>query len=193
MADVPEPPRGELVLYQTKDGRTRVECRFEQETIWLTQALIAELFQKDVRTISEHLQNIFQEGKLAPEATIRKFRIVRREGQRNVARAIEQYNLDVILAVGYRVRSLRGTLFRRWATERLSEYLVKGLAMDDERLKNPPIFGMNAVYKRKRVNRRKSLARASGLYEFAANISQGYDQGPHLQLKRDSNRFGSRA
>ena len=147
MSNVPEAPKGELVLYQTEDGRTHIECRFEQETIWLTQALMAELFQKDVRTISEHLQNIFEEGELASEATIRKFRIVRREGQRDVARVIEHYNLDAILAVGYRVRSSRGTQFRRWATERLSEYLVKGFTMDDQRLKNPPIFGMNAIYK----------------------------------------------
>ena len=130
--------RSELVLYQTEDGRTRIECRFEGETIWLTQALIAELFQKDVRTINEHLVNIFDEGELSPEATIRKLRIVRTEGNREVARDIEHYNLEAILAVGYRVRSRRGTQFRQWATARLSEYLVKGFTMDDERLKNPP-------------------------------------------------------
>ncbi len=135
------PPSGEIVLYQTEDGRTRVECRFQDETIWLTQALIAELFQKDVRTINEHLQNIYEEAELDPAATIRKFRIVRREGKREVAREIEHYSLDAILAIGYRVRSPRGTQFRRWATERLREYLVKGFVMDDERLKNPPVAG----------------------------------------------------
>ena len=128
----------ELILYQTEDGRTRIECRFEGETIWLTQALIAELFQKDVRTINEHLVNIFDECELSREATIRKLRIVRTEGNREVARDIEHYNLEAILAVGYRVRSRRGTQFRQWATARLSEYLVKGFTMDDERLKNPP-------------------------------------------------------
>ncbi len=135
------PPEGEIVLYQTEDGRTRIDCRFEHETIWLTQAQIAELFQKDVRTINEHLQNIYEEDELAEAATIRRFRIVRREGKRKVAREIEHYSLDAILAVGYRVHSPRGTQFRRWATERLREYLVKGFTMDDERLRNPPVEG----------------------------------------------------
>ena len=137
----PALPTGEIVLYQTEDGRTRVECRFVDETLWLSQALIAELFQKDVRTVNEHLQNIYEEGEIEEQATIRKFRIVRREGPREVEREIEHYNLDAILAVGYRVRSERGTQFRRWATERLSEYLVKGFTMDDLRLKNPPVAG----------------------------------------------------
>jgi len=139
--DEPAPPTGEIVLYKTEDGRTRVECRFVDETLWLTQALIAELFQKDVRTVNEHLRNIYAEGEIEAGATIRKFRIVRREGLRDVEREIEHYNLDAILAVGYRVRSERGTQFRRWATERLSEYLVKGFTIDDQRLKNPPVEG----------------------------------------------------
>jgi hypothetical protein len=140
MADKPV-PLGEIVLYQTEDGLTRIECRFVDETIWLSQVLMAELFQKDVRTINEHLQNIYEEGELDPEATIRKFRIVRREGTREVAREIDHYSLPAVLAVGYRVRSERGTQFRRWATERLEEYLVKGFTMDDQRLKNPPVEG----------------------------------------------------
>lgn len=134
-------PTGEIIVYQTEDGKTRVECRFELETMWLSQALIGELFQVSVPTVNEHLKNIYDEAELPPEATIRKFRIVRREGQRDVTRLIEHYNLDAILAVGYRVRSERGTQFRRWATERLREYLVKGFTMDDERLKNPPVEG----------------------------------------------------
>ncbi|MCL2777408.1 MAG: virulence RhuM family protein [Polyangiaceae bacterium] len=129
------PPKSELILYQTEDGRTRIECRFEGETIWLTQSLIAELFDKDVRTINEHLVNIYEEDELSREATIRKFRIVRTEGNRSVSREIEHYNLDVVLAVGYRVRSHRGTQFRQWATARLTEYLVKGFTLDDQRLK----------------------------------------------------------
>ena len=131
-------PKSEIILYQTEDGQTRIQCRFENETLWLTQSFIAELFQKDVRTINEHLVNIFEEGELNREATIRNFRIVRLEGKRQVTREIEHYNLEAILAVGYRVRSHRGTQFRQWATARLSEYLVKGFVMDDERLKNPP-------------------------------------------------------
>lgn len=130
--------QGEIVLYRTEDGQTRLECRFVNNTIWLTQRLIGELFQVSVPTVNEHLANIFNEGELEPEATIRKFRIVQREGMREVARQIEHYNLDVIIAVGYRVRSSRGTAFRQWATERLGEYLVKGFTLDDQRLKNPP-------------------------------------------------------
>jgi hypothetical protein len=128
----------EIVLYQTADGRTRIECRFEGETIWLSQKVIGELFQKDVRTINEHIQNVFAEGELQRGPTIRKFRIVQQEGSRNVEREVDFYNLDVIISVGYRVKSHRGTQFRQWATARLKEYLVKGFTMDDERLKNPP-------------------------------------------------------
>lgn len=134
-------PSGEFLLYETEDGRTRVECRFTEDTLWLTQALMAELFQVKVPTVNEHLKGIFAEGELQPEATIRKFLIVRQEGARQVSRNLDHYNLDAILAVGYRVRSPRGTQFRRWATERLKEFLVKGFTLDDERLKNPPVAG----------------------------------------------------
>lgn len=133
---------GEVVLYQTEDGQTRIECRFVEGALWLSQALIAELFQKDVRTVNEHLQNIYAEGELDAGATIRKFRIVRSEGNRSVARLIEHYHLTAILAVGYRVKSPRGTAFRQWATARLEEYLRKGFVLDDERLKNPPGHGV---------------------------------------------------
>ena len=131
-------PQSSIILYQTEDDRTRIECRFEEETLWLTQALIAELFQVAVPTVNEHLKGIYADGELPAEGTIRKFRIVRREGSREVSREIEHYSLPAILAVGYRVRSPRGTQFRQWATARLSEYLVKGFTMDDERLKHPP-------------------------------------------------------
>jgi hypothetical protein len=107
----------------------------EDETVWLTQKLMAELFQKDVRTINEHIRNIYEEGELAPEATIRKFRIVQTEGSRQVSRKVDFYNLDVIISVGYRVKSHRGTQFRQWATQRLREYIIKGFTLDDERLK----------------------------------------------------------
>lgn len=132
---------GEFLLYETEDGRSRVECRFVEDSLWLTQALMAELFQVKVPTINEHLKTLYSEGEIQPEATIRKFLIVRQEGSRRVNRNIDHYNLDAILAVGYRVRSTRGTQFRRWATERLSEYLVKGFTLDDLRLKNPPVAG----------------------------------------------------
>jgi hypothetical protein len=132
------PPQSEIILYQTEDGHTRIQCRIDQDTIWLTQAQMAELFQIGVNTVNHHLKEIYDDGELQPEATIRNYRIVRTEGRREVARPIDHYNLQVILAVGYRVRSHRGIQFRQWATERLTEYLVKGFAMDDERLKNPP-------------------------------------------------------
>jgi hypothetical protein len=135
------PPTGEIVLYPTEDGRSRVECRFAGETVWLTQALMAELYAISIPTVNEHLKGIYEDQELDPEATIRKFRIVRREGDREVARNLDHYSLDAILAVGYRVRSPRGAQFRRWATERLGEYLVKGFTLDDERLKNPPVAG----------------------------------------------------
>ena len=112
-------PKSEIVLYQTEDNRTRIEVRLENETVWLTQKLLAELFQKDVRTINEHIQNIFEEGELAPESVIRKFRITAADGK---AYATQHYNLDVIIAVGYRVESHRGTQFRQWATQRLRDF-----------------------------------------------------------------------
>lgn len=139
-------PRSEIILYRTEDGRTRIQCRFEDDTLWLTQALIAELFQVTVPTVNEHLKGIFSDGELAAEATIRKFRIVRFEGTREVTREIEHYDLDAILAVGFRVRSHRGTQFRQWALARLNEYLVKGFTMDDERLKNPPGKGQTDYF-----------------------------------------------
>lgn len=129
-----EPPQSSIVLYQTEDGRTRIQCRFEAESIWLTQKLMAELFQRDVRTINEHVQNVFAEGELDEGAAIRKFRITAADGK---SYDTQHYSLAVVIAVGYRVKSPRGTQFRQWATARLSEYLVKGFAIDDERLKNP--------------------------------------------------------
>lgn len=131
-----EPPReGQFLLYQTEDGQTRIECRLQHESLWLTQKDLAELFQVSVKTVNEHLGNIYNEGELPSEATLRKFRIVQTEGTRPVSRDIAHYNLDAIISVGYRVRSQRGTQFRIWATERLREYLVKGFTMDDARLK----------------------------------------------------------
>lgn len=113
------PPESSIVLYRTEDGRTRIECRFEGETLWLTQALMAELFQVTVPTVNEHLKGLFDEGEIDPGATVRSFRIVRTEGNRQVSREIEHYALPAILAVGYRVRSERGMQFRQWATARL--------------------------------------------------------------------------
>src|SRR5208337_4274313 len=141
MAPPPLPPNGEILLYQTEDGRTRIECRFENETLWLTQALMADLFQTTPQNITLHIKSLYEEGEAVEAATCKDYLQVRQEAGRKVRRAVKYYNLDVILAVGYRVRSPRGTQFRRWATERLKEYLVKGFTMDDERLRNPPVEG----------------------------------------------------
>lgn len=135
-------PPSDLILYQTEDGKTRIQCRFEDDSLWLSQAQMGELYKKDVKTINEHILNIYEEKELDECSTFRKFRIVRQEGKREVARDISHYSLQVILAVGFRVRSQRGTQFRQWANERLSEYLVKGFAIDDQRLKEPVTSGL---------------------------------------------------
>ena len=124
-----------IAIYQELGDEHKIYVRIEGENVWLTQKLIAELFNVDVRTVNEHLVNIYLEKELDKNATIRNFRIVQKEDSREVSRDIKHYNLDAILAVGYRVRSDRGTQFRKWATERLREYLIKGFTMDDERLK----------------------------------------------------------
>ena len=139
-------PSGELILYRTEDGRTRVQVRFEGETVWLTQAQMAEVFQTTVPNINLHLRNIFDEGELNEGATIKEYLIVRLEGARQVSRPVLHYNLDAIIALGYRVKSGRGTQFRIWATPRLREYIVKGFTMDDERLKNPPGKGQTDYF-----------------------------------------------
>lgn len=127
--------QGEFLLYQTEDAKTQIRVRFEEQGLWLSQAQMATLFQVSVKTVSEHLGNIFDEDELDPERTIRKFRIVQTEGSRQVRRLIDHYHLDAVLAVGYRVRSHRGTQFRRWATEQLRHYLEKGFLLDGERFK----------------------------------------------------------
>jgi len=128
-------PTSEIILYQTEDGRNRVEVRLEHETVWLTINQMAELFQVDKSGISRHLRNIYETGELQREATAAKYATVQEEGGRRVSRDLEYYNLDAIISVGYRVNSIRGTQFRIWATQRLSEYIVKGFTLDDERLK----------------------------------------------------------
>jgi hypothetical protein len=130
---VPTPPDGQILIY--KDGGLNLQVRLDGQTVWLTQKLIAELFDVSVKTANEHLVNIYDEGELAAEATIRKFRIVQTEGSRQVSRLVDHYNLDAIVAVGLRVRSARGTTFRQWAIARLTELLTKGFTLDDERIK----------------------------------------------------------
>lgn len=127
--------KGEIIIYQTDDGDTKIDVRFEDETVWLTQQQLCELYKTSKSNISEHIKNIYDEGELTEEATVRNFRTVQNEGGRNVSRNIAYYNLDMIISLGYRIKSIIATAFRRWATERLKEYMIKGFTMDDDRLK----------------------------------------------------------
>ena len=131
-----ESTQGEVIIYQTDEGDTKIDVRFVDETVWLTQAQLVELFQSSKANISEHIKNIYDEGELDEKSTVRKFRTVQIEGERSVTRSIVHYNLDMIISLGYRVKSKIATNFRKWATERLKEYMIKGFTMDDERLKN---------------------------------------------------------
>ena len=125
----------ELIIYQTEDGQTKIDVRMENETVWLSLDQMAELFQRDKSTVSRHIKNIFAEGELSESATVANFATVQSEGERAVSRNITHYNLDVIISVGYRVKSLRGTQFRIWANTILKEYLIKGFTMNDDLLK----------------------------------------------------------
>ena len=126
--------QGEIIVYQAADGLTRVDVRFEGDTVWLTQAQLVDLYHSSKANISEHIKHILEDGELTEEATVRKFQTVQMEGSRQVSREISHYNLDMIIAIGYRVRTPVGTQFRQWATARLKEYMVKGFTLDDERL-----------------------------------------------------------
>jgi len=127
---------GEILIYQNSEGNIKIDVHLEEETVWLTQDQMATLFGKGRSTVTEHIANIFEEGELEQNRTCRKFRQVRKEGNREVEREIDHYNLDVIIAVGYRVKSQQGTQFRIWATQRLKEYIVKGFTLNDERFKS---------------------------------------------------------
>lgn len=124
-----------MLIYQSEDGKIRIDVRFEKETVWLSLDQMATLFGRDKSTVSRHVKNVFEEGELSPEATVANFATVQTEGNREVARNIDYYNLDVIISVGYRVKSQQGTQFRIWATQRLREYIIKGFALNDERFK----------------------------------------------------------
>ena len=136
MAERDNSNQGEIVIYQTDEGDTKIDVRFVDDSVWLTQAQLMELFQTSKTNISEHIKNIYDEEELDENSTVRKFRTVQIEGERTVSRNLTYYNLDMIISLGYRVRSKVATNFRRWATEHLKEYMIKGFTMDDERLKN---------------------------------------------------------
>ena len=131
------PKGGEILIYQSEGGRTKVEVRVDGETLWLNQGDMARLYQTTTPNINIHIKNIYDEGELPQEATVKDYLIVQNEGGRQVSRQVKHYNLDMIVSVGYRIKSHIATRFRQWATQRLREYIVKGFVLDDERLKNP--------------------------------------------------------
>lgn len=139
--DNTEPKFSDIIFYTSPEGNVSIEVIFNDETFWLNQKRMSELFGVDVRTVNEHLQNIFKTKELQKDSTIRKIRIVQKEGLRDVSRDIDFYNLDAIIAVGYRVNSFEATQFRIWATKTLREFIVKGFVLDDERLKQGKRFG----------------------------------------------------
>ncbi|HBL39343.1 TPA: cell filamentation protein Fic [Candidatus Uhrbacteria bacterium] len=180
-------PKPDFILYTSQDGDVKFEVFLQDETIWLTQKMMAELFGVDVRTINEHLQNIYKSRELSDQATVRNFRIVQKEGDRDVEREISFYNLDAIISVGYRVNSARATQFRIWATRVLREYIVKGFAMNDERLKQGErVFGKD--YFKELLERVRSI-RASErriylqITDIFAECSVDYD--PHADVTKD--------
>jgi hypothetical protein len=178
-------PNTEIILYQTEDGSTHIQCRFENETIWLTQVLMAELFQTSVPNINIHLKAIYAERELAETATIKDYLIVRTEGGRQISREVKHYSLPAILAVGYRVRSHRGTQFRQWATARLTEYLVKGFTLDSERLKNPPGPGVPDYFDELLERIRDIRSSERRFYQKVLDIySTSVDYSPDVEMSK---------
>ncbi|MDO4430615.1 MAG: virulence protein RhuM/Fic/DOC family protein, partial [Lonepinella koalarum] len=155
-----------------QDGKTQVSVQFEKETVWLSQAQMATLFGKDVRTINEHIANVFAEGELEQHSTIRKFRIVRQEGSRQVSREIDHYDLDMIISIGYRVKSPQGVAFRRWATARLKDYLVKGYALNERRLQERGIEFEQVIGLLSQTLANQALVTADG--QAVLNVVQDY-------------------
>lgn len=173
-----EPQNVDLILYRSPEGKTSVSLRYQDDTFWLQQKLIADLFGVDVRTVNEHIQNIYSSEELSPERTIRKFRIVQIEGNRDVARDIDFYNLDTIIAVGYRISSYQATRFRVWATETLREFIIKGFVLDDERLKQGKHFGKDYFdellerIREIRASERRFYQKITDLYALSADYDK---------------------
>ncbi len=181
---LPEKPLN-ILIYQAEDGKTHINVRMEGDTVWLTQSAMAELFQTSSQNITMHIKNIYAEDELSEEATCKDYLQVQSEGGREVQRTLKHYNLEIIIAVGYRVKSHRGTQFRRWATERLREYLVKGFVMDDERLKEGR--GLGADYFDELLERIRDI-RASEK-QFYRKITEIYslavDYDPNAEITHE--------
>jgi prophage maintenance system killer protein len=177
-------PEQQVRIFTSTDGQAQLEVALDQETVWLSQIQMAELFGKDVRTVNEHVSNVFQEGELEKEPTIRKFRIVRQEGKRQVQREIDHYNLDMIISVGYRVKSQRGVQFRKWATQVLKDHLVEGYTLNQRRLAERGIEFEQAVDLLSRTltnqglvsNEGEAVARVISDYARSWSLLQGYDE-----------------
>ena len=172
-----------VIIYTDNDGRTRIDVRLEEETLWLSQQQMAELYQTSRTNVIEHIKHIYEEGELQEEGTCRNFRQVRLEGKRQVSRELPFYNLDMIIALGYRVRSIIATRFRQWATERLKEYIVKGFTLDDERLKK---LGGGSYWKELLERIRDIRATEKVLYRQILQIyATSIDYDPRAQVSQD--------
>jgi len=176
------PNTSDIEIYQTEDGITKVDVRLEDDTVWLTQQQIAELFDTARSSVVEHIKHIYEDGELSEEATCREFRQVRTEGNRQVTRSLPHYDLDMIISVGYRVNSKRATQFRQWATKRLNEYIRKGFALDDERLKNG-----GGRYFRELLQRIRDIRTSErNLYQQVTDIyATAIDYNPRADVSRD--------
>jgi len=174
--------KNEVIIFTTTDGKVSVDAQFDEQTVWLSLDQMAALFERDKSTISRHIKNLFEEGELEQSATVANFATVQHEGNRQVERQIERFNLDVIISVGYRVKSLRGTQFRQWATKRLNEYICKGFTLDDERLKNG-----GGRYFRELLQRVRDIRSSErNLYQQVTDIyATAIDYDPKAELTRD--------
>lgn len=185
----------DIIFYTTPQGEVRIEVYFEEGTFWLTQKKIAELFDKDVNTVGGHLQNIFDEGELERGATTRKFRVVQREGARDVERLVDHYNLDAIIAVGYRANSARATKFRIWATNTLKEFIIKGFVMDDARLKQGKQFGQDYFeellerIREIRASERRFYEKITDIYKECSRDYDANDEVTRLFYKTVQNKL----
>ncbi len=173
-------PYGDFILFQTEDGRTRIEARFQEETVWLSLNQLVDLFQRDKSVVSKHIRNIFNEGELQREAVVANFATTATDGK---SYQVDHYNLDVIISVGYRVKSHRGTQFRIWATQRLREYIIKGFAMDDERLKNPPGKGQKDYFDEQLERIRDIRSSERRFYQKVLDIyATSVDYSPNTEM-----------
>ena len=169
-----------LILYTTEDGLTKIEATFDRDTVWLSIDQMADLFQRNKSTISRHIGNVYKEGELDRTATVAKFATVQIEGLRQVERELDYYNLDVIISVGYRVKSLCGTQFRQWATKRLNEYIRKGFTLDDDRLKE---LGGGGYFKELLERIRDICASEKVFYRQVLDIyATSIDYDPHAEI-----------